>query len=222
MGHSAGNGIDPTFYRSPADAISAPPEDLAYVAAYDRTAQQPDALAVLDTDPASNGYGQITGWADMPTRGDELHHFGWNVCSSAFAHTGHHTDGLQRRDPLLPGLRSSNIHVYDTHPDPRKPKLVRTISAAELADKAGYPARRPSTAARRHLSRWPGLGIRRGPGHRPARPRYVRRAAGWETARGRRTRATTRWHEPEHLITSQSGTSSMIEDGLISELLRGQ
>ncbi|MGZ4435520.1 MAG: selenium-binding protein SBP56-related protein [Trebonia sp.] len=26
MGHSAGHDVDPTFYRSPADAISAPPD----------------------------------------------------------------------------------------------------------------------------------------------------------------------------------------------------
>ncbi len=42
MGHSAGNDIDPTFYRSPAAAISAPPEQLAYVVAFDRAAQQPN------------------------------------------------------------------------------------------------------------------------------------------------------------------------------------
>ena len=29
---------DPTFYRSPAAAIAAPPEELAYVAAFDRPA----------------------------------------------------------------------------------------------------------------------------------------------------------------------------------------
>ena len=29
MEHSARHDIDPTFYRSPADAISAPPEQLA-------------------------------------------------------------------------------------------------------------------------------------------------------------------------------------------------
>ena len=118
-------------------------EQLAYVVVFDRAAQQPDALAVLDTDPASAKYGQVVGWADLPTRGDELHHFGWNACSSAFAHAGHDTDGLQRRYLLLPGLRSSNIHVYDTHPDPRQPTLVKTISAAELAEKAGYS--RPHT-----------------------------------------------------------------------------
>jgi len=155
MGHSAGHDIDPTFYRSPADAISAPPEQLAYVVVFDRAAEQPDALAVLDTDPASDRYGQVVGWADLPTRGDELHHFGWNACSSAFAHAGHDTDGssgLQRRYLLLPGLRSSNIHVYDTHPDPRQPTLAKTISAAELAAKAGYSRlAHPALRAGRHL-----------------------------------------------------------------------
>ena len=68
---------------------------------------------------------------------------GHSAGSSAFAHAGHDTEGLQRRYLLLPGLRSSNIHVYDTHPDPRQPTLVKTISAAELAEKAGYS--RPHT-----------------------------------------------------------------------------
>src|ERR1700749_1122303 len=141
MEHSARHDIDPTVYRSPADAVSAPPEQLAYVVVFDRAAQQPDALAVLDTDPASDRYGQVVGWPDLPTRGDELHHFGWNACSSAFAHAGHHTDGLQRRYLLLPGLRSSNIHVYDTHPDPRQPALAQPITAARLAAARGdqYP-----------------------------------------------------------------------------------
>ena len=44
MGHSAGHDIDPPFYRSPADAISAPREQLAYVVAFDRAGQLPDAL----------------------------------------------------------------------------------------------------------------------------------------------------------------------------------
>ena len=41
--------VDPTFYRSPAEAIAAPPERLAYVAAYDRAGQAKDAMAVLDS-----------------------------------------------------------------------------------------------------------------------------------------------------------------------------
>ena len=227
MGHSAANDIDPTFYRSPAEAISAPPEQLAYVVAFDRAAQQPDALAVLGTDPASPGYGEVVGWADLPTRGDELHHFGWNACSSAFAHAGHHTDGLQRRYLLLPGLRSSNIHVYDTHPDPREPKLVRTISAAELADKAGYS--RPHT-----LHCGPdGIFVScLGAGNSDEGPGGIALLdhdtfdvlRAWETDRGPQYLAYDAWwHLNQNtLITSEWGTPSMIEDGINPELLLGR
>ncbi|MGW5577832.1 selenium-binding protein SBP56-related protein [Micromonospora chokoriensis] len=44
---------DPTFYPSPREAVTAPAEKLAYVAAFDRTASRPDAIVVLDTDPDS-------------------------------------------------------------------------------------------------------------------------------------------------------------------------
>jgi methanethiol oxidase len=230
MGHSAGNDVDPTFYRSPADAISAPPEQLAYVVAFDRAAQLADALAVLDTDPASATYGQVVGWADLPTRGDELHHFGWNACSSAFAHAGHHTDGssgLRRRYLLLPGLRSSNIHVYDTHPDPRQPKLVKTITAAELADKAGYS--RPHT-----LHCGPdGIFVScLGAGNSDEGPGGIALLdhdtfdvlRAWETDRGPQYLAYDAWwHLNQNtLITSEWGTPSMIEDGINPELLLGR
>src|SRR5690242_20904273 len=172
MGDS-GHDIDPTFYRSPADAISAPPEQLAYVVAFDRAAQQPDALAVLGTDPESAGYGQVVGWADLPTRGDELHHFGWNACSSAFAHAGHDTDGssgLQRRYLLLPGLRSSNIHVYDTHPDPRVSRpWPRRSARPSWPPRPATPARTPCTAART-ASSCPASAAATGPRARAASP----------------------------------------------------
>nr|MBA3368871.1 selenium-binding protein [Geodermatophilaceae bacterium] len=74
---------DPTFYASPRDAVNAPAERLAYLAAFDRSETQPDAIAVLDVDPVSDTYGEVVGWTDMPYTGDELHHFGWNACSSA-------------------------------------------------------------------------------------------------------------------------------------------
>ena len=64
---------DPTFYPSPRDAASAPPEKLAYVAAFDRAARQPDAIAVLDVDPDSSSYGSVVGWTELPFLGDELH-----------------------------------------------------------------------------------------------------------------------------------------------------
>src|SRR3954453_18333050 len=128
----AASPMDPTFYRSPAEAVAAPTEEVADVGAFGRSGERPDALTVLDTDEASETYGRVVGWADLPTTGDELHHFGWNACSSALKHEGHDMgpDGLQRRYLLLPGIRSSRVHVYDTHPDPRSPRLHKTIEAS--------------------------------------------------------------------------------------------
>jgi len=70
--------LDPTFYRSPADAIAAPPERLAYVAAFDPAGEVRDAITVVDCDPSSGEYGKVVGWSELPTAGNELHHFGWN------------------------------------------------------------------------------------------------------------------------------------------------
>ncbi|WP_219420199.1 selenium-binding family protein [Pseudonocardia nigra] len=218
---------DPTFYRSAAEAAAAPPEQLAYVVAFDRSGELPDALTVIDVDPASSEYGRVVGWADLPTRGDELHHFGWNACSSALKHKGHDTDGLARRYLLLPGLRSSNVHVYDTGPDPRSPQLVRTIEARELANMAGYS--RPHTL---HcgpdgifLSCLGGADGADGPGGIALLDHStfdVLRA--WETDRGPQYLAYDAWwHLNQNtLITSEWGTPSMIEGGVDPELLLGQ
>ena len=64
------------------DAAEAPPEKLAYVAAFSRPADQADAIAVLDVDPQSERCGSVTGFTELPHTGDELPHFGWNACSS--------------------------------------------------------------------------------------------------------------------------------------------
>jgi 56kDa selenium binding protein (SBP56) len=45
------------------------------VAAYDPAGQARDAIAVVDCDPSSATYGQVVGWAELPTAGNELHHF---------------------------------------------------------------------------------------------------------------------------------------------------
>src|SRR5687767_7669409 len=86
---------DPTFYRTPNDAIVAPQERIAYVAAFDPAGQRKDAMTVVDCDPASSSYGKVVGWAELPTSGNELHHFGWNACSSSLCHQGH-GDGEDR------------------------------------------------------------------------------------------------------------------------------
>ena len=91
---------DPTFYRSAAEAVAAPTETLAYVVAFDRAGERPDALTVIGTEESSDDFGKVVGWADLPTGGNELHHFGWNACSSALMHAGH--DAGPRENPAIP------------------------------------------------------------------------------------------------------------------------
>jgi selenium-binding protein 1 len=78
----------------------------------------------------------------MPFTGDEFHHFGWNACSSALSPLSGHAF-LQRRYLIIPGIRSSRIYIVDTQPDPRAPKLVKTIEPEEMLRKTGYS--RPHT-----------------------------------------------------------------------------
>lgn len=224
MGEPIRSTVDPTFYRSPAEAIAAPSENLAYLVAFDRSAQTPDALLVVDTDPTSESYGKVVGWTNVPTEGGELHHFGWNACSSSVAHAEHHADGIRRRFLLLPAIRSSDIYIYDTEADPRQPSLFRTISAAELADKAGYS--RPHTLhcgpSGVYLSCLGSGNGSDGPGGIAVLDHDtfdVLRA--WETDRGPQHMAYDAWwHLNQNtLITSEWGTPSMVEDGLQPDLL---
>ena len=59
---------DPTFYRTPLEAATAPIEQLAYVAAFDPTGQKNDAIAVLDCDAGSATYGEVVGWSRAADR----------------------------------------------------------------------------------------------------------------------------------------------------------
>src|SRR5919199_1190621 len=130
---------DPTFYPSPRSAMQAPAESLAYVAVLNvghNGAQRPDALTVVDLDPSSSTYAQVVGRLDMPNVGDELHHFGWNACSSALCPYAPHPH-VERRYLLVPGLKSSRIYVIDTKPDPRHPEIVKVIEADEIHERTG-------------------------------------------------------------------------------------
>ncbi len=55
----------------------------------------------------------------MTHLGDELHHTGWNACSSC------HDDPKRSRNRLiLPSLISDRIYFVDTETDPREPRLT--------------------------------------------------------------------------------------------------
>jgi selenium-binding protein 1 len=221
--------LDPTFYRTPTEAIAAPPERLAYVAAYDPAGRAKDAIAVLDTDPSSTTYGQLVGWAELPTAGNELHHFGWNACSSALCHASHgdHGTPLERRYLVVPGIRSSRIYVLDTKPDPRNPRVVREIKAEELASKAGYS--RPHTV---HcgpdgifLFSLGGANENDGPGGIALLDHDTFEVVGaWEVDRGDQFFSYDGWWHLNHdtVITSEWATPSMFENGLDPEDLLGR
>lgn len=133
---------DPTFHPSPRMAMEAPREKLAYTALLGIDGSRPDALAVVDLDPASRSYGSMLYRLDMPNVGDEFHHFGWNACSSSLSPLSGHAF-LQRRYLIVPGIRSSRIYVIDTQPDPTRPKIIKVIEPEEVLRKTGYS--RPHT-----------------------------------------------------------------------------
>ena len=214
---------DPTFYPSPKLAIKAPKESLAYVAALNANgSNKPDALVVVDVDPQSKNYGEIVGRLDMPNVGDELHHFGWNACSSALCPYSAHPH-IERRYLVVPGLRSSRIHIIDTKPDPRKPQIVKVIEPEEVATRTGYS--RPHT-----LHCGPdgiyvsalGSPTGEGPGGIFALDHYTFEPLGrWEVDRGSQYFGYDfAWHlGHDTAVTSEWGTPNMVEDGVNPELL---
>jgi methanethiol oxidase len=218
---------DPTFYPSPRSAAAAPPEELAYVVTLNvgsNGTQRPDALNVIDLKPGSSSYATRVGRLEMPNVGDELHHFGWNACSSALCPWAPHPH-VERRYLLVPGLRSSRIHVIDVKDDPLQPKLTKVIEPDRLAQRTGYS--RPHTI---HCGP-DGIYVSAlgapdggGPGgvllldHDDYEP-----LGRWEVERGPQELAYDVWWNIGYdtLLTSEWGTPEMVEGGIVPELLLG-
>jgi selenium-binding protein 1 len=216
---------DPTFYPSARSAAEAPAEELAYVVTLNTGTngdRRPDALNVIDLKPGSSSYATRVGRLDMPNIGDELHHFGWNACSSALCPWAPHPH-VERRYLLVPGLRSSRIHVIDVKDDPSQPKLVKVIEAEDLARRTGYS--RPHTI---HCGP-DGIYVSAlgapdggGPGgvllldHDSFDP-----LGRWEVDRGPQELAYDVWWNIGYdtMLTSEWGTPRMVEDGVDPELL---
>src|SRR3989442_4859535 len=122
-----------SFYASPQEALQAPPEEFLYLACpHEGTGvDAPDFLAVVEAES-----GRIVHETPMPNVGDELHHFGWNRCSSA-------CHGPDRSHLIVPGFRSSRIHIVNVADDPRAPRIEKVIESKEIVAKTGYT--RPHT-----------------------------------------------------------------------------
>ncbi len=215
---------DPTFYTSAKQAAEAPPEELAYLAMLSPNGSRPDAIGVVDVKPGSKSYGRVVGQFDMPNRGDELHHFGWNACSASLCPWAPHPH-VERRYLIVPGINSSRIHVLDTKSNPRKPELVKVIEPETLAKKTNYAS--PHTV---HCGP-DGIYISalgapdgEGPGgvfildHDSFEPRGI-----WEKDRGpQRLGYDFAWHlGHDTTITSEWGTPNMVRSGVVPELLLG-
>ena len=198
--------------------MEAPAERYAYVAALapDQKSRS-DALLVIDVDPASRGYGEVVGRLDLPTIGDELHHFGWNACSTALCPYAPHPH-LERRYLIVPGIRSSRIYVIDTKPDPRRLEIVKTIEPEDVFKRTGYS--RPHTVhcgpEGIYVSAL-GAPDGTGPGGIFLIDHYDFNVLGrWEVDRGPQQLAYDFWWHLGHdtLLTSEWGVPNQIEEGL--------
>ncbi|MBA2963093.1 MULTISPECIES: selenium-binding protein SBP56-related protein [Ramlibacter] len=218
---------DPTFHPSPRLAMAAEPEKLAYTALLSPDRSRPDAIAVIDVDPASPTYGQELNRALMPHKGDELHHFGWNACSSALSPLSGHPF-LQRRYLIVPGMRSSRIHVFDTHPDPTRPTLLKTIEPEEIVRKTGYS--RPHTVhcgpEGIYISTLGGGGAdgtQGPPGVFIMDCRTFEVLGRWEIDRGpQQLHYDFWWNLPrDYMVSSEWGLPPQFENGIVAEDLLG-
>ncbi|CAK1586312.1 unnamed protein product [Parnassius mnemosyne] len=115
-------------YKSPLDAFrNGPREKLLYVVCVQPNPNKQDYLATVDVDPESSTYCQVIHRTYTGSIGNEIHHSGWNVCSSC-----HGNVSLKRDFLLLPALHTSNIFVIDVGRNPKKPQLHKVIDGSEL------------------------------------------------------------------------------------------
>src|SRR5213592_4813876 len=122
-----------SFHASPQEALQAPQEEFLYLAClHEGTGvDAPDFIAVVDAES-----GRIVHETPMAYIGDELHHFGWNRCSSA-------CHGPDRSHLIVPGFRSSRIYILNVADEPLRPQIEKVIEPEQLLQATGYS--RPHT-----------------------------------------------------------------------------
>jgi len=187
---------------------------LAYVALATDNDDRRDGIAVVDIAVGSPTLGQVVGRVDLPGGGNEVRHFGWSSGRSTSA---------EHRYLIAPGTHSSRIHIVDTMPDPRAPRLVKVIERDEVVERTGYTA--PHTV---HCGPdgiyVSALGSAEGDG--PGGifvldPETFEARERWESSRGPQQLAYDfHWH-PRHgaMITSEWGTPRMLAHGVNTDLL---
>ena len=164
----------------------------------------------------------LVGQLDMPNPGDELHHFGWNACSSCLCPYAPHPH-MERRYLIVPGIASSRTHIIDTKPDPRKPTLVKVIDAETLAARTGYSSPHTTHCGPDGIY-MSALGSSTGDGPGGVfmmDPDSFDVLGKWEIDRGPQTLAYDFWWHLgfDTLISSEWGTPNMVQNGVNPEIL---
>lgn len=117
-------------YSTPMEAFkNSEKEKLLYIPCLVPTKDRPDYLVTIDVDENSPDYGKVIHRTHTLHLAEELHHTGWNACSSC------HDDPKRSRNRLIaPGILSNRIYVIDVETNPRKPKIDKVIEPNELYD----------------------------------------------------------------------------------------
>lgn len=110
-------------------------EKLIYVPCVIHDGSRPDYLATVDVDPSSETFSKVIHRLPMPFSGDELHHSGWNACSSCYG------DSSAKRSLLiLPALKTGRVYAIDVSSE-KAPKIHKWVDGEAIAKATGlaYP-----------------------------------------------------------------------------------
>ncbi|GAX80193.1 hypothetical protein CEUSTIGMA_g7631.t1 [Chlamydomonas eustigma] len=120
-------------YATPQDAfLNGSREKLLYIPVIVPDHSRPDYLVTVDSDPESKDYSKVIHRLPFPYKGDELHHSGWNACSSCYGDSSARSKLL-----ILPGLKSGRVYGVDTQSDPRAPKLNKVVEPQDIQEATG-------------------------------------------------------------------------------------
>ncbi|TRY68900.1 hypothetical protein TCAL_06835 [Tigriopus californicus] len=115
-------------YASPLKAFkSGAVEKIVYIPCIVPDGSRSDYLVTVDVDPNSPNYSKVIHRLMMPNQGDELHHSGWNACSSC-----HDDPKRSRKYLILPSLNTNRIYVVDVLSDPLAPKIFKAVEPESL------------------------------------------------------------------------------------------
>ncbi|KAL4227512.1 Methanethiol oxidase [Mactra antiquata] len=118
-------------YATPEDAMkNGPREEILYIPCTmppDCKSKRSDYLATINVNPESSDFCKVIHRMYLPYVGDELHHTGWNACSSC-----HGDPSMSRNRLILPGLYSDRVYVVDVGTDKTAPRIHKIVEPDDV------------------------------------------------------------------------------------------